>query len=102
MLLTDLIAKLEELAQDHPDAEVRLMNQSNWPFEYSICGVASSSDIAEEETEAARERAMGREMGDEDEDGPLKDPEAKPEVIYLVEGSQLGYGNKAAWNVCDR
>ncbi len=102
MLLTDLITRLEELAQDHPDAEVRLMTQSAWPFEYNICGVATTSDIDEEDTLAARERAMERGHDFDDEDGPLKDPEAKPEIIYLVEGSQLGYGSRSAWAVCDR
>ena len=102
MLLTDLITKLEELAQAHPDAEIRLMTQNGWPFEYSILGVATSSDMAEEEVEQARERAMERGHDFDDEDGPLKDPEAKPEIIYLVEGSQLGYGKKSAWDVCER
>ena len=102
MLLTDLIARLEELAQDHPDAEVRLMTQSAWPFQNSILGVTTSSDIAEEDAEAARESAMERGHDFDDAYGPLKDPEANPEIIYLVEGSQLGYGSKSAWAVCDR
>jgi hypothetical protein len=102
MLLTDLIAKLEELAQDHPDAEVRLMTQNSWPFEYSILGIATTSDMAEEDAEAARENARDRGHDFDDEDGPRKDAEAKPEIIYLVEGSQLGYGSKTAWAVCDR
>lgn len=102
MLLNDLIAKLEELAQEHPDAEVRLMTQNSWPFEYSILGVATTSDMLEEQAEEARERAMERGHDFDDGDGPLKDAEAKPEIIYLVEGSQLGYGSKSAWAVCDR
>jgi hypothetical protein len=102
MLLNDLIDRLVELAQDHPDAEVRLMTQSAWPFQNSLLGIATSSDIAEEDAEAARERAMERGHDFDDGDGPLKDPEAKPEIIYLVEGSQLGYGSKAAWAVCER
>ncbi len=100
MRLTDLIAKLEELAQDHPDAEVRLMNQNSWPFEYSILGVATTSAMDEDELEAERSRREDR--GLPTENLPSEPAPAENEVVYLVEGSQLGYGRKAAWAVCDR
>ena len=104
MLLTDLIARLEEFAQDHPDAEIRLMTQCQWPFEYSILGIATKRDMDDESArqEAERLRERGVELDDEDEVGPRKDPTPGSEIIYLVEGSQLGYGTKAAWDVCDR
>lgn len=104
MLLADLIDRLEELAQAHPDAEVRLMTQSAWPLEYALLGIATKDDMDEESDrqEAERLRERGVELDDEEEVGPRKDANPGPEVIYLVEGSQLGYGSKTAWAVCDR
>jgi hypothetical protein len=104
MLLKDLIDRLEELAQDHPDAEIRLMTQSQWPMEYTILGTATKGDMNDESDrqEAERLRERGVELDDEDEVGPRKGAVTGPEIIYLVEGSQLGYGSKAAWNVCER
>lgn len=104
MLINDLIAKLEELAQDHPDAEVRLLTQSQWPFQNALLGITTQSAIADEEDqqEAERLRERGVELEDDDEVGPRRDANSGPEIIYLVEGSQLGYGSKAAWDVCER
>ncbi|MFA7332423.1 MAG: hypothetical protein WC326_15245 [Candidatus Delongbacteria bacterium] len=104
MLLTDLIDRLEELAQAHPDAEVRLMTQSQWPFEYSIQGLATKSNMDDESDRQEAERILERgvDLDEEDEVGPRKEVGTGPEIIYLVEGSQLGYGSKAAWDVCER
>lgn len=49
------------------DLEVRIGSQQNWPFEYSI------SQIWQDEQEEYNE------------------------AVYLVEGSQLGYFTKRAW-----
>lgn len=87
MTVENLINLLEDLAEAHPEAEVRFMSQPNWPFEYSIRGVTTTSEISDDEEE------------DEDE-GVMPEAPTKTEVIYLVEGSKLGYGNKAAWDVC--
>jgi hypothetical protein len=54
---------LEELEQFDPDAEVRLATQPSWPFEWSL----SNTDPAVE-----------------------VDLDGQP-VVYLVEGTQLGY-----------
>lgn len=73
------VGQLKELLEGYEDeAEVRLMTQSNYPFEYSIRGVAST-----------------REMNDLE--GEETDPDG--DVVYVVEGGQLGYGRKAAWEV---
>ena len=69
------------------DAEVRLMTQQQWPFENRICGVTS-----------------GQEMNDTSNDGDDDDPgdsdAAEDAVVYIVEGEQLGYGSKRAWEAC--
>ncbi|MBX3045149.1 MAG: hypothetical protein KIT33_15370 [Candidatus Kapabacteria bacterium] len=62
------VAELIETLQDFDlDMEVRIAHQPNWPFEYSIESIW------------------------QDEEGEYS------EAIYLVEGSQLGYFTKRAW-----
>jgi hypothetical protein len=62
MTLRDLLDELEDIAADHGDhIDVRLAHQPRWPFEYSL------TDIAAVET---------------------RDGDA---VVYLGEGTQLGY-----------
>jgi hypothetical protein len=61
------------------------MTQQNWPFENAVAGVACREDIVEEEPD--EEAAT---------DG------AAPNDVFIVEGSQLRYGSKAAWNVARR
>jgi len=81
--IDELIERLEEYRDAlGGDTEVRLMTQPSWPFEYAIAGVCSSEDIAE---------AIDDDEQD-DEEEPKEDA-----VIYLVEGDQLGYGTKRAW-----
>jgi len=82
MTVRDLIQHLEEYDED---TEVRLMSQENWPFEYSIKGVVHNDLFPDDEDEY-------------EEDEPR--PEPPPPMVYLVEGSQLCYGNKVAWECC--
>lgn len=82
MTIAELIEILQECQTELGDnAEVRLMTQYNWPFENSLLGVALSTELREE---------------DDDEES-----DEEP-VLYLVEGSQLGYGTKRAWEVARR
>lgn len=82
MTIDQLIEILQEAREDiGGDTEVRLMTQYNWPFENSIHGVALSTE-------------MGR--SEDDTDDEEDDSET---VVYIVEGNQLGYGSKAAWDV---
>ncbi|XZE33688.1 hypothetical protein SH501x_004483 [Pirellulaceae bacterium SH501] len=60
------------------DAEVRLMTQQNWPFENRICGVTSGRDM--------------NETDDEDDQDVADDS-----TVYIVEGGQICYGSKRAW-----
>ena len=85
MTIDELIARLEDYRDEiGGDAEVRLMTQQNWPFENTICGLASGAEI----------------NGiDDDEDGDDDDDATEDSVLYIVEGRQIGYGTKRAWDV---
>ena len=66
------------------DVEVRLMTQETWPFENGIAGLASGEEINETC----------------DEDDPNDDGGVESDnVLYIVEGEQLKYGTKKAWEV---
>ena len=79
MTIDELIERLEEYRELlGGEIEVRLMTQSNWPFEYSIAGLASAADM--------REASEHEDITDDD-------------ALYIVEGTQLGYGSKEAWDV---
>jgi hypothetical protein len=83
MTINELIERLEDYRDEiGGDAEVRLMTQSNWPFENDIFGLASGAEINDE--------------GDDDlnDDGDVE----ADDVVYICEGQQLGYGTKRAWN----
>ena len=83
MTLNDLIDRLTDLRDFQEidgDTEVRLMTQPNWPFEWSIDGVVYDDEI------------------DEDEDGEEKDEDENVKAIYILEGQQLGYGRRKAWD----
>jgi hypothetical protein len=85
MTIDELIARLEEYRDEiGGDAEVRLMTQQNWPFENSIYGLASGAEINDYQ---------------DDEDGTDDDDAAEDAVLFIVEGQQLGYGTKRAWDV---
>jgi hypothetical protein len=87
MTVDELIEYLEGYRDEiGGDAEVRLMTQQNWPFENTIHGLASGAEINH---------------ADDDEDFQDQDVEADA-VLYIVEGSQLGYGSKRAWEVAQR
>ena len=79
MTLNELIERLEEYRDLHgEDCGVRLMTQQNWPFENAIIGLVSGAEINE---------------SDEDDDACVEDDA----VVYIVEGTQLKYGSKRAW-----
>ena len=81
MTLNELIERLEEYRdQLGEDAEVRLMTQQNWPFENTITGLASGAEIND---------------ADDDDDEDVE----TDAVLYIVEGTQLGYGSKRAWEI---
>ena len=85
MTIDELIERLEDYRDElGGDAEVRLMTQSNWPFENDIFGLASGQEINDEA----------------DDDDPNDDGDVEADqVLYICEGQQLGYGSKRAWEV---
>lgn len=83
MTISELIERLEEYRDELGDVEVRLMTQSNWPFENGIVGLASGAEI-----NAAID-------DDPEDDGDVDDDD----LVYIVEGQQLCYGTKRAWEV---
>jgi hypothetical protein len=86
MTIDQLIERLEEYRDEiGGDAEVRLMTQQNWPFENSIYGLASGAEI--------------NDFDEDDEDEGDDDDASEDVVLYIVEGQQLGYGTKRAWDV---
>ncbi len=82
---------LIEILSDYRDefggeVEVRLMTQQNWPFENRIAGVTSARDMKEAVDDA------------DCDDG---ETEVSTEVmVYIVEGGQICYGSKRAWETC--
>ena len=89
MKVSELIEILEE---QNPDAEVLVMSQESWPFEMGIHGVTTRDEIL---------RADGDGDAADDDDEELADGLARSDV-FLVEGSQLRYGSKTAWDVAAR
>lgn len=66
---------IDALSQMNPDAEVRIAHQPSWPFELSVGRVVSAEDAFE--------------APEDDGDGPEELPNL--EVVWIGEGSQIGY-----------
>ena len=83
MTINELISHLEEYREYMGgDAEVRMMTQAAWPFEYDIAGVVSGEEINSDPL-------------DEGDDNDVEDDN----IVYIVEGQQLKYGSKRAWDL---
>ena len=93
MKVRDLIEILED--QD-PEAEVLIMSQENWPFENAVAGVAVREEFVDDEDEDDED--------EDDEPGTERQYEkgTAPNDVFIVEGQQLRYGSKAAWNAATR
>ena len=84
MTVSELINILKN--QD-PNAQIFVMSQPGWPQEYGVTGVAVRKAIIEED------------YGDDDsryENGTAAND------VFIVEGTQLRRGSKAAWSVVGR
>lgn len=89
MKVRDLIEILED--QD-PDAEVLIMSQQSWPFENAIAGVAVREEIVEDDED----------LDDEEREEPRYEQGTAANDVFIVEGQQLRYGSKAAWDAARR
>ncbi len=92
MNIAELINELEDMRDVvGDDAEVRYASQPSWPFEYSISNIITMTNEMREEHARAELREEGLSEGEINErleGAPELDEE---NVIYLAEGSQLGY-----------
>jgi hypothetical protein len=96
MTLENLIDLLTDLRDEHGgECEVRTMTQNSWPFENAIQGLCTSVELGEGLDEADDLDERDREGGFTPAD--REDGEEDCPVVYLVEGRQLGYGTKEAW-----
>ncbi|MBK8482458.1 MAG: hypothetical protein IPL40_15045 [Proteobacteria bacterium] len=89
MNVKQLIEILEDL---DPDAEVLLMSQQSWPFENGIAGVAVREDLVEDDED----------LDDEEREEPRFEKGTAANDVFIVEGQQLRYGSKAAWDAARR
>lgn len=93
MNVSELIALLTEMVENEEvsgETPVRLMYQPNYPFFSEVSGLATEEQIQYAEDE------------DEDEADPvarLNAVQSRPNVLYILEGTQIGYGNKTAWKI---
>ena len=87
MKVSELIEMLEE--QD-PEAEVLIMSQQSWPFEYTVRGLTT------------RDELLRAESGDEEDATEEPADGCARSDVFLVEGEQLRYGAKAAWDLATR
>lgn len=85
MKVSELIEFLEDL---DPDAEVFIMSQQSWPFENAVAGVAVREEMIEADEDV-----------DHDErEEPHYERSTAPNDVFIVEGQQVRYGSKAAWD----
>ena len=91
MTVSELIEILEEM---DPEAEVLVMSQQSWPFENTLAGVCQRKDLIDE----------GELDEPEGEDSPRDTggDELPASDVFLIEGRQLRYGSKSAWDVARR
>jgi hypothetical protein len=82
---------IDILSEQDPEAEVLLMTQRHYPFENTLYGVTSRAEL------------NGNDEEDEEEDtSPGGDHRPKATDVFLVEGTQLRYGNADAWGCAVR
>lgn len=82
------VLELIELLEDcDPEAEVFLMTQPAWPFECSVRGIAVREELESAEDDEGEARAPRR-----------RDAGAAANDVFILEGEQLRYGSKVAWD----
>lgn len=95
MTVNELIEQLEEYRENHENGgehDVRWMGQPNYPFEYSIAGTFGLEHLHDIQGE-------DRAFQPADKYGTHNNAEGPIACCYLVEGQQLGYGTRDAWNL---
>ena len=83
MTIDELIERLQWYKDSlGGETKVRIMTQPNWPFENEIAGLVSAEEIS------------GQDKDDDDESASCADDK----IVYIAEGTQIGYGNKRVWD----
>ena len=82
---------IEALDGADPTTEVRLMTQQTYPFENALVGIWAPGEDGDGDGEEAFTPASGDQFG-------YRGAGPATKVLYLVEGRQIGYGTKDAWN----
>jgi len=94
MSVLDLIYELESIARDYgDDIEVRLAEQPNWPFEYSVSRVEVvqiADDDCSDPCPVCDPEWIQSDCGVCNGEGVVPSVDA-PAFVYIAEGSQLGY-----------
>jgi len=91
MKVHELIEILQEM---DPDADVYLGVQPNYPFEHRIAGLAQRGDWTEDdETE---------EPGTDRDRWGASDGQLPNNDVLILDGGQVRYGAKAAWDTARR
>jgi hypothetical protein len=110
MTVSELIEQLIDACDGEPEnTEVRLMTQPSWPFEWSIAGVSGYENPTcetcdgigkvESDLDGETEKCQDCEGKGDEPRGKDFDGDASPTgVVFVLEGSQLRYGDKNAWD----
>jgi hypothetical protein len=104
MTLSDLKAWIKELEQQGAtgDTEVRIAEQPNYPFEYSISGVrfkgTNDDDLKEAREVYSHDNSLTEDERRECLAEIVRMDVENVKIIYLLEGSQLGYVNRSLWD----
>ena len=90
MKVQELIEYLEDCDEN---ANVYIGSQPAWPFEYDITGIVTRGDVwkAHERELAAEEDSYGEDR--EDDRGEILKTD-----VFILEGTQLRYGDKYMWS----
>lgn len=113
-LITHLTAIAEQLNPDHfentdlaflpNDAEIRIATQPTWPMESSVLQTkfvsSNADDIADIEQALANETLTESERGEAEEELTRLRAETEA-LIYIVEGSHIGYAKPTLWDTSD-
>tara|TARA_Y100001973_G_C5209218_1_gene344280 strand:+ start:22209 stop:22499 length:291 start_codon:yes stop_codon:yes gene_type:complete len=88
------ILELRDLLNDYigdgdGDLEVRIMEQENWPFECEVSAVATREEIVDELGDDEQADECAEDSDDDDNDN----------YLYIIDGEQLRYGMKSAWDM---
>lgn len=101
MTVDELVEDLRNLsAAGHGEAQVRLATQPSWPLEWTIDGMKLHKTKGDEIEEV--ENLIFNNEYPEDQDEMREQLELLKEqnetVLYLREGSQIGYASRSIWD----